>query len=342
MNTAINHKSKIAFLFSFLIGWAMFFFACKDIGNPVDIKPCPLFLTIPTPPYNSPVWHPSGEFIGFNHIPLRRIEYPYGEHCQGDQYFQGDSTGFWLINPDGTNIRRIFPFTLQSPAWSPDGEWIAFCAPQGSDVNIFKMRFTGTTFDTTTLVQLTFAGRNFFPAWSPDGIWIAYDSNQDSPNGMNFIWKMRSDGSEKLRIAYTPNQGEIRVPNWSPNGKTIAHLRYVGVGEPEIFVMDTSGGTPLRLTSDNEFDSHPRYSPDGTRIAFWSGGDIRLMDSLGANRKQLTTDRVDGSFGLPFSWSADGSSIVYARYDFKNYGYSNGVLWVVEVSTKVMRQLTFN
>ncbi|MDD5609445.1 MAG: hypothetical protein PHY57_13085, partial [Ignavibacterium sp.] len=90
-------------------------------------------------------------------------------------------------------MRRIFPYKLLNPVWSPDGEWIAFVVPLGDERHIFKMKFNGETFDTTTIMQLTIEGRNFLPSWSPDGQWIAYDSNVDSPNGMQFIWKMRSD-----------------------------------------------------------------------------------------------------------------------------------------------------
>ncbi|HQF42902.1 MAG TPA: hypothetical protein PK073_08300 [Ignavibacteriaceae bacterium] len=73
-------------------------------------------------------------------------------------------------------MRRIFPFKLQNPSWSPDGQWIAFVLPLGDERHICKMRFTGETFDTTTLVQLTTEGRNFYPSWSPDGKHFAFSA----------------------------------------------------------------------------------------------------------------------------------------------------------------------
>ncbi len=335
-------KSKITLLF-----FVILIFFSLSCDNPVNVnsKPCGGIdpLIVPAPPYDSPIWHPSGKFIGFNHTPLRRITYPYGEGCPGRQEFAFDSAGFWLINPDGTNKRRIFPYRLQSPAWSPDGEWIAFSMSIGSDVHIFKMRFTGTTFDMTTLVQLTTVGRNFFPAWSPDGKWIAYDSNSESPNGMNFIWLMRSDGSEKRRITYEPSQGEIRMPHWSPGGNKIVHIRsLVGTFSSEIFIMDSNGTNPNRLTFNSATDCHPRYSPDGTKIAFWSDGNLWVMDATGSNLRQLTTQGIDATFGLPFSWSPDGKGIVYTVYRSNDWTYANGVLWIVNIETGMKRQLTFN
>lgn len=194
-------------LVPFFISLLLFIsFSCKD--SPVDSKlPCGGIDPgiVPEPPYDSPIWHPSGKFIGFNHTPLKSITYPYGENCWGEQHFDRDSTGFWLINVDGTNMRRIFPYKLQNPAWSPDGQWIAFVL----NAQIYKMKFTGTVFDTTTLTQLTFEGRNFFPSYSADGQWIVYDTNKENPNGGYRIWKMRNNGTEKSLVI------EGRMPCWS-------------------------------------------------------------------------------------------------------------------------------
>jgi Tol biopolymer transport system component len=314
--------------------------SCKD--NVTDAgPPCGGIdpLIVPESPYDSPIWHPSGQFIGFNHTPLRRIEYPHGEQCPGVQHFAADSAGFWLINSDGGNMRRIFPYKLQSPAWSPDGNWIAFVV----GAQIFKMRFTGMTFDTSTVAQLTFEGRNFFPAWSPDGRWIAFDSNDESPNGMQFLWVMRPDGSLKSRIAYDPAKGEIRMPSYSPDGREIVHIRYLaGVFSSEIFVMDSNGTEPSRLTFNNSDDRYPKYSPDGMRIAFYSNGNIWLMDTLGNNQQQFTTSGVDASFGVPFSWSPAGDKILYTRYRPTDWTMKNGVLWMINVSTKSETQFTSN
>jgi len=321
---------------------------CKDTGNPVNGKPpCPPIRIGAPSPYSEPVWHPSGQFIGFNYLPLVRITYPYGEHCQGQYEWNLDSSGYWLVNPDGTSLRRILPYFLEMVSWSPDGESIVF----GAGAQIFKMRFTGTTFDTTTVTQLTFEGRNFFPAWSPDGEWIAYDSNSESPNGMNFIWLMRRDGSEKRRITYEPSQGEIRMPHWSANGNKITHIRYlVGAFSSEIFSMDSNGTNPKRLTLNNSTDYYPRYSPDpaiggagGTKIAFWSKlgdglGNIWVMNADGSNPQQLTTEGTTDWL----SWSPDGRRIVYVNHSWTDWTYANGTIWVVNVETGEKQQLTFN
>jgi len=285
-------------------------------------------------PYGSPVWHPDGR-IAFNWTKILKINRCTGGVSVGN--IDWDSTGFWMINPDGTGLQKLLLHGLDSPAWSYDGQWIAFGA-----VQIYKMKFTGTQFDTTTVVQLTTEGRNFFPAWSPDVLWIAYDSNIESPNGMNFIWKMKSDGTQKRRIAYEPRQGEIRMPNWSPDGRHIVHQRYVGVNAPEIVIMDTSGINAVRLTYDNSFDSYPNYSPNGTKIAFTSqasGGipQLWIINSDGTDPHQITTSGAE-----QFSWSPDGTQLVFVQHDFRRADPNNGTLWIMSADGNNKCQITFN
>lgn len=48
----------------------VFLFSCK--GNNED-RGCPMFDIVLTSPYDNPVWHPSGEIIGFNHTPIKDV-----------------------------------------------------------------------------------------------------------------------------------------------------------------------------------------------------------------------------------------------------------------------------
>ncbi len=318
--------------------------SCKKDG-PVDNgkPPCgssdPLIVAEPS--YDSPIWHPSGQFIGFNHTPLVVITYPYGEGCWGDQLFNRNSTGFWLIDTDGTNMRRIFPYKLQSPAWSPDGQWIAFVA----DAQIFKMQFTGMTFDTTTITQLTFGGRNFLPAWSADGQWIAYNKSIcEGPNTCG-IWIMSASGQNHRFLASYGN-----YPNWDRHTTRVLYLTptITETGQTlgdSVWQFDIISNARILLTAVsgiNLDNRHPKYSPDGARIAFWSNSNLWIMDSTGTNLRQLTAEGVTTDFGIPFSWSPDGTQIVYTRYQSNKWTYANGVLWILDVNSGAQRQLTFN
>lgn len=296
-------------LLAFLSGCDKNPFSDDDDG----VRPVP-----PSPVYpeidHSPAWSPDGSVIVY--------------------YHNSDSVGLWFISPTGDNRRIFLKGNNRLPSWSPNGEWIGF----EYNRQIYKITVRGDS-----LTQLTFEGRNFYPAWSPDGEWIAYDSDADSPNGMNFIWKMKADGSEKRRIAYKPEMGEMRMPHWSPDGKKIVHIWYsVDTFYPEIFVMDSSGTSPLRLTFNNASDDNPKYSPDGSKIVFDSqesrGGppQIWVMDSDGGNLQQLTQKG-----GVSPAWSPDGSKIVYTRYNWAEFSDEDGYLWIMDSSGENKRQLTF-
>lgn len=326
---------SIALLLKFLV-------SC-DVNNNDDDKlpPCPPFQIISTPPYDSPVWHPSGDFIGFNHTPLLKITYPYGEHCQGVYEWDPQQSGFWLTNTDGTNMRRIFPYKLQSPAWSPDGEWIAFVLPLGDERHICKMRFNGETFDTTTLVQLTTEGRNFFPSWSPDGQWIAY--NRSICNGPQTcgIWVMTKDGNNNRFLSSYGN-----YPEWHSSNNLFYLTR--AVDNTGNAVGDTLWDFTLNMNLKQKIsflkgsNRNIKYLKNKNVIVYCSDGNLWTMDSTGNNQKKLTFETVDNDFGLPFSCSWVDDKIVYTKYHPNNWTYENGTLWILDLTTGEKRQLTFN
>lgn len=321
----INKVKKITYLRSVLIMCLVLISYEKnpfENGNGVE-PPSPVYPEID----QSPAWSPDGSVIVYHHNGTTTV------NPSGSYHVEPDSVGLWFISPAGDNKRMFLKGANWLPAWSPDGECIAFV----NGAKIYNIKVNGDS-----LTQLTFEGRNFYPAWSTDRVWIAYDSDADSPNGMKFIWKMRVDGSEKRRIAYEPEMGEIRMPHWALDGKKIVHIRYlVGTFSSEIFVMDSSGTSPLRITFNNATDYYPKYSSDGLKIVFSSqektGGppQVWVMDSDGGNLRQLTQKG-----GTSPAWSPDGSLIVYTRYNSAEFSDENGHLWIMDSNGENKRQLT--
>lgn len=272
-----------------------------------------------------PAWSPDGKRIIYNHYGITRID------IGGSYTVNPDSEGLWIISSDGSTPHLVTKGSQENACWSPDGKWVAF----EMGAQIYKAPINENGVDTSNLVQLTFAGRNFFPAWRSDGDWIAYDSDLDEPNGANVIWIMRNDGTEAKDIS-EHGVGECRMPDWSPDGKLMVYQRYIGDGAPEIFRMDSSGKNSTQLTHDDGFDNYPRYSPSGTKIAFESNTQIWTMDADGTNLRRLTSDG-----GMQPSWSPDGQKIVYIGFTQKEYNpESNGTLWIMNSDGSVKHQLT--
>lgn len=300
--------------------------SCQKNPTDGDSGCPPLRPPIALSPYSDPIWSPDRKTIAFNHTPLKRIYYDPGD-CLFYYEFYNDSTGFWMINADGSHKRRVLPYCLGDPDWNSDGQWIVF--EEGAQ--IYKMRFSGNDFDPTTLTQLTFEGRNFLPVWSPDGQWIAYSNTIGDTVG---VWISPTDGSRVKR--YFAFGGE---PDWFPDGQKLAY------GNRGIWIETIDHSYKIQIYSDstNRLGSI-RVSPDGTKIAFLlqkgNGGlvQIYLMNDDGTNITQLTTEGV----GSRFSWSPDGREIVYVSYRFIDYTFANGAIWVLNLETKEKWQLTFN
>jgi len=298
---------------------ALFLSSCRK-DNPV-IGDQPIYPQIDA----YPAWSPDGKSIIYNHGGVTKI------HKDGSYESAPDSGGFWLVNPDGTNPHLVMKGSQENATWSSDGKWIAF----ELGAQIYKAPFNENGVDASELVQLTSAGRNFYPAWSPDGLWIAYDSDVNDPNGGNVIWVMKNDGTAARDISQH-GTGEWRMPNWSPDSRRIAYQRYVGVGAPEIFTMDSAGKNDVQLTHDDKFDNYPKYSSDGLEIVFESNTNIWLMNTEGTNLKQLTTNG-----GVQPTWSPDGKKIAYISYDYTKYDpQNNGTVWIMNMDGSNKHQLT--
>ncbi len=118
---------------------------------------------------------------------------------------RGGSPRIYVIGADGSNERPLLSLGghMDSPAWSPDGRYLAFVWDGGGKFDIYVADVaTGQT------LQLTREGRNESPAWSPDSRHIAFQSNR---TGRWEIWAMHVDGSEQRQLT----RGGGRSPSWS-------------------------------------------------------------------------------------------------------------------------------
>lgn len=152
----------------------------------------------------------------------------------------------------------------------------------------------------------------------------------DSETEDDAKWDVNAPRGATIRqIAINVDEGSWMDVDVSPDGRTLA-FSLLG----DIYTMPIAGGTPTRIAEGLAWEVHPRFSPDGTRIAFTSdraGGDnIWLMDADGANKQQLTKE----SFRLlnQPSWSPDGRFIAAKKHFTTGRSLGTGEVWLYHVS----------
>lgn len=98
----------------------------------------------------------------------------------------------------------------------------------------------------------------------------------------------------------------------------------------DLYIVDGSGGKARRITSGSEWDIEPRFSPDGSQIAFISDRDgtdnIWLVEPDGTGLAQVSRERFEG-LGSP-GWSVDGQKI-YARKKIARRSITYKDVWVI-------------
>ncbi len=143
-------------------------------------------------------------------------------------------------------------------------------------------------------------------------------------------WDVSAPPGMKVReVPIQVEEGTWMNLDVSPDGQTVA-FDLLG----DIYTMPISGGTPTRISEGLPYETQPRFSPDGKRIAFTSdrgGGDnIWIMNRDGSDKRQLTNE----SFRLMNqpSWSPDGQYIAAKKHFTTGRSLGTGEVWMYHVS----------
>ncbi len=230
-------------------------------------------------------------------------------------------TGFYLLDVATGQVRAIIADHAWNtdPAWSPDGERIAYVSTRDGETAIYVMDLADGK-----VTRLTHGGGwNGDPTWSPDGQWIMFDSSRDGTSGgFRNLFVVRPDGTDLRRV--TRGSDYSGQPSWGPDGKRVAFLLARPHIPGNIFTMSPDGGQRRQLTQQEGDDRagavYGRWSPDGSRIVFMAGEpsdrkDIRPNTSLfvisaeGGDAQRLSVGLGDDK---P-DWSADGRWIAFKR-----------------------------
>jgi hypothetical protein len=296
----------------------LIFIGCKKITDPVEITPDDEYV-----------------YLEGQQIPGTEIFFPLGFYSLGsspkvspdghfivyeDQRFQLDPSippGLYILDLSTLEKRLLVEGFAYNADWSPNGEWIVF----NTYPKIHKIKVNGDS-----LTQLTHQGNNFFPDWSPDGQWIVYDRSLADASGPGGIWVMKADGTEKRWI------GEGRDPSWDfSSHKIVGMINEAINGTSSYWKLVFYQISPDSLIGISEFKNKtirvPEYSPDGSRITFWTPEGIWITDSEDGISKRILPNHLSNPsyqgkislfVGNP-SWYPDGEHLIYEHFKITRY-----------------------
>ena len=242
-----------------------------------------------------------------------------------------------IVNVVGGDDRELLACPVaecSGPVWSPDGARLAYeqrARDAAGALGSPRLQWLDPA-DGATLPLVEGEMIGYGARFSPDGAWLSYVS----PGDEGVVLYRLADGQQRLlssRVgrpaAFSPDSAQVIVSDLvlegnptAPDGDTSAPIQE----SSRVFLYRVALAEEGRERLSAELpvdDSAPAWSPDGEWVAFGrapadaaSGRQLWLMRPDGRQARALTSD--PNHFHGPPSWSPDGTTLLYQRFDLSD------------------------
>jgi TolB protein len=198
--------------------------------------------------------------------------------------YDHDAIELWSLDARDGRTRKMTSGGAVNlePRFSPDGKRLAFVSTSyKGHFHIFVGRFedglladvrqlTGENVSSLPRYYYSKVDHEISPVWTRDGSEMLFVSNRGHIHGTGGFWKIKAEpGFEAHEIHYEETNWKAR-PDFSPDGKRMVYASYLGQSWHQLWLMPSAGGDAFPI-SYGAFDNvNPRWSPDGSKIAFIS------------------------------------------------------------------------
>ncbi|AGX86545.1 Tol-Pal system beta propeller repeat protein TolB [Candidatus Symbiobacter mobilis] len=216
----------------------------------------------------------------------------------------GSRYQLWVADADGDNAQSALtsPEPIISPAWSPDGNRLAYVSFEARKPVVY-VHDIGTG---RRRIVANFKGSNSAPAWSDDGKTLALTLSRD---GGSQLFLLHADGGEPRRLLQSSSIDT--EPTFAPDGKSIYFVSDRG-GAPQIYRTTLTGRNVERVTFVGNYNVSPSISPDGRWMAYVArvGNEFKLhlMELQTKELRAITSTVADEN---P-AFAPNGKMLIYA------------------------------
>jgi TolB protein len=233
-----------------------------------------------------------------------------------------------VADADGENSRIVLDSRqpIMSPAWSADGQWLAYVSFENRVSSVYVQRVrTGERRQVSARV-----GVNGAPVWSPDGSRIALTLSGSSGNLDIYVLELATQQLTRC----TNNPAIDTEPAWSLDGRSL-YFTSDRAGGPQIYRLELADPSRVqRMSFGSAYNARPRLSPDGRALALVTREDARFRIALQDLASGTVRLLSGGSLDESPSFAPNGATIIYASHEG-----GRGALATVSVDGLVSQRL---